>query len=208
MEKKKLLIIGAGSVGKFIAYNIGNFTQSFEIIGFLDDDVSKHDKLIAGYSVLGSVEKLSQFSDKNIAIVWGIAFPSVKRKLFEENQHLKFDFPSFISKNAWISKQVTIGNGAIIYPGVSINYETIVDDFVVMNMNCAIGHNCSIGKFSSFSPGVNLGGNTTIGNFVEMGIGSATIQGISISDNAKIGGQAMVVKNISEGKTVVGIPAK
>ena len=77
-----------------------------------------------------------------------------------------------------------------------------------MNMNCAIGHNCSIGKFSSFSPGVNLGGNTTIGNFVEMGIGSATIQGISIADNAKIGGQAMVVKNISEGKTVVGIPAK
>ena len=208
MEKKKLLIIGAGSVGKFIAYNIENFTQSFEIIGFLDDDVSKHDKLIAGYSVLGSVEKLSQFSDKNIAIVWGIAFPSVKRKLFEENQHLKFDFPSFISKNAWISKQVTIGNGAIIYPGVSINYETIVDDFVVMNMNCAIGHNCSIGKFSSFSPGVNLGGNTTIGNFVEMGIGSATVQGISIADNAKIGGQAMVVKNISEGKTVVGIPAK
>ncbi len=208
MEKKKLLIIGAGSVGKFIAYNIENFTQSFEIIGFLDDDVSKHDKLIAGYSVLGSVEKLSQFSDKNIAIVWGIAFPSVKRKLFEENQHLKFDFPSFISKNAWISKQVTIGNGAIIYPGVSINYETIVDDFVVMNMNCAIGHNCSIGKFSSFSPGVNLGGNTTIGNFVEMGIGSATIQGISIADNAKIGGQAMVIKNISEGKTVVGIPAK
>lgn len=208
MEKKKLLIIGAGSVGKFIAYNIENFTQSFEIIGFLDDDVSKHDKLIAGYSVLGSVEKLSQFSDKNIAIVWGIAFPSVKRKLFEENQHLKFDFPSFISKNAWISKQVTIGNGAIIYPGVSINYETIVDDFVVMNMNCAIGHNCSIGKFSSFSPGVNLGGNTTIGNFVEMGIGSATIQGISIADNAKIGGQAMVVKNISKGKTVVGIPAK
>ena len=120
----------------------------------------------------------------------------------------EFDFPSFISKNAWISKQVTIGNGAIIYPGVSINYETIVDDFVVMNMNCAIGHNCSIGKFSSFSPGVNLGGNTTIGNFVEMGIGSATIQGISIADNAKIGGQAMVVKNISEGKTVVGIPAK
>lgn len=208
MEKKKLLIIGAGSVGKFIAYNIENFTQSFEIIGFLDDDVSKHDKLIAGYSVLGSVEKLNQFSDKNIAIVWGIAFPSVKRKLFEENQHLKFDFPSFISKNAWISKQVTIGNGAIIYPGVSINYETIVDDFVVMNMNCAIGHNCSIGKFSSFSPGVNLGGNTTIGNFVEMGIGSATIQGISIADNAKIGGQAMVVKNISKGKTVVGIPAK
>ena len=38
--KKKLLIVGAGSVGKFVAYNIDNFTQEFEIIGFLDDDIS------------------------------------------------------------------------------------------------------------------------------------------------------------------------
>lgn len=54
---KKLLIIGAGSVGKFVAYNINQFIESFEIIGFLDDDVSKHDSVIAGYKVLGSVEK-------------------------------------------------------------------------------------------------------------------------------------------------------
>lgn len=208
MEKQKLLIIGAGSVGKFIAYNIENFTQSFEIIGFLDDDITKHNQIIAGFPVLGSVEKLNDFSGKEIALVLGIAFPKVKKDLFEKYLYLSFDFPSFISKNAWISNEVSVGKGSIIYPGVSINYETSIADFVVINMNCAIGHNCSVGKFSSFSPGVNLGGNTTIGNFVEMGIGAATIQGISIADNAKIGGQAMVVKNISEGKTVVGVPAK
>ena len=205
---QKLLIIGAGSVGTFISYNINQFTQSFEIIGFLDDDVSKHDNVIAGFPVLGAVNKLQEFSGKDIAIVWGIAFPSVKKKLFDQYQNLAFNFPNFIAKNAWVSKAVTFGKGCIVYPGTAINYETEIDDFVVINMNCSLGHNCSIQSFSSLAPGVNLGGNTTIGSCVEMGIGASTVQGIYIDDHAIIGGQAMVITNVKKADIVVGIPAK
>ena len=208
MANKKLIIIGAGSVGKFIAYNIHNFTESYEIIGFLDDDITKHNAIISGIPVLGSVDKLMEFTNSGTAIVFGIAFPNVKKALYDKYKNLHFEFPSFISKNAWISNEVTIGKGAILYPGISINYETFIGDFVVMNMNCAIGHNCSIGSFSSFSPGVNLGGNTMLGEAVEMGIGSCTLQGISIADSSKIGGQAMVTKDIKVTSTVTGIPAK
>lgn len=205
---QKLLIIGAGSVGKFVAYNINHFIQSFEIIGFLDDDVSKHDTVIAGFIVLGSVDKLPEYSGKDIAIVWGIAFPTIKKKLFNRYQNLSFSFPNFISKNSWVSEEVIFGKGCIVYPGTTINYETVINDFVVINMNCSLGHNCFINAFSSLAPGVNLGGNTTVGNCVEVGIGASTIQGIIIEDNAIIGGQAMVVSNICHADIVVGIPAK
>ncbi|MGV9003519.1 NeuD/PglB/VioB family sugar acetyltransferase [Flavobacterium sp.] len=206
--KQKLLIVGAGSVGKFIAYNIDNFIQEFEIIGFLDDDVFKQNSLIADVKVLGAVSMLEEYSNKNIAIVWGIAFPSIKNKLANSFEHLSFNYPNFISKNAWISKGVTFGKGCIIYPGNSINYETKILDFVVMNMNCAVGHNCTIGSFTSLSPGVNLGGNTNIGNDVELGIGCATLQGVSIGDNVKVGGQAMVTASVEKNQIVKGIPAK
>lgn len=205
---RKLLIIGAGSVGKFVAYNINQFTESFEVIGFLDDDVSKHNTVIAGYKVLGSVEKLNEYSGKGIAIVWGIAFPSVKKILFDKYEKLSFEFPNFIAKQAWISEAVTFGKGCIIYPGTAINYETSIDDFVVINMNCSIGHNCSIGNFTSLAPGVNFGGNTKVGNCVEIGIGASTVQSTLIGNYAIVGGQAMVVSNISESDVVIGIPAK
>lgn len=206
--EQKLLIIGAGSVGKFIAYNINQFSQSFEIIGFLDDDASKHNTIIAGVPVLGAVAKLQEFSGKGIALVWGIAFPTVKKKLFDKYQDLSFEFPNFIAKDAWISEAVSFGKGCIVYPGTAINYETAIDDFVVINMNCSLGHNCSIKSFSSLAPGVNLGGNTTIGSCVEMGIGSSTVQGIAIENDATVGGQAMVIVNVNRGEMVVGIPAK
>lgn len=206
--KQKLLIVGAGSVGKFIAYNINNFNQDFEIIGFLDDDISKKETIIAGFKVLGLVSMLEEFSKNNIAIVWGIAFPSIKKRLAKKYEHLEFDYPNFISENAWISRGVTFGKGCIIYPGCSINYETEIQDFVVMNMNCAIGHNCKINSFTSLSPGVNLGGNTKIGSEVELGIGCATLQGVSIGEKVKVGGQAMVTKSFENNQIVKGIPAK
>ena len=139
--KQKLIIVGAGSVGKFIAYNIDQFTVSYEILGFLDDDLSKHDTTIAGYQVIGTVDSLNEFSDKGYASVWGIAFPKIKKKLFDKYQNLVFDFPSFISKSAWISQSVTICAGCIIYPVTSINYECEIGDFLVININCSLVHN-------------------------------------------------------------------
>jgi sugar O-acyltransferase (sialic acid O-acetyltransferase NeuD family) len=205
---EKLLIVGAGSVGKFIAYNINQFSDSYEILGFLDDDVAKYNTLIAGFPVLGSVDALTQYSGKGIAIVWGIAFPSIKRNLFENYQHLSFKFPSFIAKKAWVSEAVTIGKGCIIYPGTSINFECTIDDFVVINMNCSLGHNCAIGSFSSLAPGVNFAGHSKVGKYVEIGIGASTIQNVEINDNAIVGGQAMVVAEFAEGDIVAGVPAK
>ncbi|MBP9848356.1 MAG: NeuD/PglB/VioB family sugar acetyltransferase [Flavobacterium sp.] len=205
---KKVIIVGAGSVGKFLAYNSNQFTDTFEFIGFLDDDIKKHNKIIAGIPVLGSIDMLPNYIHENIAVAWGIAFPKIKAQIVAKFADVKADYPIFISKKAWISNEVTIGPGAIIYPGCSINYETKIGAFVVMNMNCAIGHNVTISDFCSLAPGVNLGGHTKIEERTEMGIGSATKQNIKISHDCIIGGQAMVVKNVSCFDTIKGVPAR
>jgi sugar O-acyltransferase (sialic acid O-acetyltransferase NeuD family) len=205
--KQKLLIIGAGNVGKFIAYNINQFTVSYEIIGFLDDDSVKLGNIIAGYKVLGSVESLNEFSEKEIALVLGIAFPEAKSKIKTRYSHLAFDFPNLISIKSWISNGVLLGKGCIIYPGVCINYESEIKDFVVVNMNCSIGHNCKLDSFVSMAPGANLGGGTHLKRGVEFGIGASTIQNIKVGENSIIGGQSMLIKNVGENKIAAGVPA-
>ena len=83
-----LIIIGAGSVGKFIAYNIADFKSEFSIIGFVDDDNTKQGQIIAGYPVLGNLDLLNEYSGKGYALVVGIAFPKIKYKLFESPNDL------------------------------------------------------------------------------------------------------------------------
>lgn len=205
---KKLLIVGAGSVGKFIAYNMNDFTTSFELIGFLDDDPQKEKQIVAGYNVLGNLQTISEYAGNGFALVFGIAFPAAKKNILQRYADLAFDFPAMISKRAWISPNVTLGRGCIIYPGVSINYESQIGDFVVMNMNCAIGHNCVVGAHTSLAPGVNLGGFTQIGSNSDIGIGAVTIQHIQIGANCIIGGQSMIIHDVPDNSKIAGVPAR
>lgn len=206
--KQKLIIIGAGNVGGFISYNVTDFGD-YNVLGFLDDDVKKHGHTLYNHKVLGPVSAIDNYTAEKISVVIGIANPAAKKKTAEFLSGRKnLEFPNFISSNVWLSKNVSLGKGIILYPGVSVNYETKIDDFVIMNMNCAIGHNCSVLKYSSLAPGVNLGGFTTIKENADIGIGASTRQGVIIGDNAVVGGQSMIVKNVCDNTKVKGVPAR
>lgn len=205
--KRKLFIIGAGSVGGHVAQNIDTYSDKYEIAGFYDDDDNKIGTEQYGFNVLGPVSDVLEL--KNQAVIIGIALPKVKRKiatLLAKNRSLIF--PSLIHNRAWISNDVSIGSGTVIYPNTSVNFGSKIGDFVVINMNCALGHHTQVQNFTSLAPGVNTGGHTKFGEAVDMGIGVSTVQEVTIGKNAVIGGQAMVTGDIPANSTAVGIPAK
>ncbi|MDW7762094.1 MAG: hypothetical protein SCM96_15840 [Acidobacteriota bacterium] len=205
--KKNLIIIGAGNVGAFVAYNLDLFDEKFILLGFLDDDIHKKGRIIAGHQVLGNVDDLRSFP-AGTAVAVGIADPVSRKRIVNKIQTLPVVFPNFISCRAWLSREVRVGRGAIIYPGVSINYESVLGDFVIINMNCALGHNATVSDFCSLAPGVNFSGFTYLEEGVSMGIGSATRQNARIGRGSTIGGQAFVIGNVPEGSIVMGIPGK
>lgn len=203
--KQKLIIIGAGDVGGFIAKHLKDFGQ-FDLVGILDDDRKKHDKEYFGCRVLGDVEYLRNYGEP-ISVVLAIANPKAKAAILKKiNQYSHLIFPNFIHPRAWLGANVRLGKGVIIYPGVSINYESVLRDHTIVNMNTAIGHNCDLGVGSTLSPGVNLGGFTTIGRFSFMGIGASTIQGTNIGEKVVVGGMGMVIRDIPDNLVVVGNP--
>jgi len=206
--KKTVYILGAGSVGGFIANSIDEFQIPIEIGGFFDDDWTKVGKDFHGYKVFGTSADLLALP-RGTAVVIGIAFPSLKQHLVQLLcDRNSFEYPSLIHNRAWHSSKIDIGNGVIIYPGCSINYGCAIDSFVVINMNCAIGHNCSIGKYSSLSPGVNLGGYTSVGELCEIGIGAASRQSTKIGDSVVVGGQSMVLGEVPSNSKVKGVPGR
>ena len=201
---KDLIIIGAGNVGGFLTLNQDLFADDFNIIGFLDDDQNKIGKSFWDIPVLGPISEIDKYKEASIAI--GISNPLAKKKILDKIGK-QYHFPNFISKNAWISNKIKIGKGVIIYPGVSINHESEIGDFVVINMNCAIGHNSTIQKCCALAPGINFAGFTYVESFAEIGIGVSTIQNIRIGEGAVIGGQSILIKNVENYSKYVGVPA-
>lgn len=205
---KDLIIIGAGCVGGHIASNLNYYTSEYNLLGFLDDNKARIGEEFVGYPILGNLDTIKYYPS-TIAIFIGIAFPTVKLKVL--NRLKKYgcsNFPSLISKFTWVSKNVQIGAGSILYPGTTINYNCSIGNFVVINMNCAIGHDCAIESFVSFAPGVLLGGNTLIDKATQMGIGAKSIQGMTIGQNCIIGAGAVIIKDVPNAAVVVGNPGK
>lgn len=74
----RILIIGAGDAGAMIAREIKHrYYNSKKIIGFIDDDSYKQQKMIYGVKVLGKREEIKQIAEENQITEIIIAMPSV-----------------------------------------------------------------------------------------------------------------------------------
>ena len=100
--------------------------------------------------------------------------------------------------------------GVEIHPGAKIGRRFFIDH----GMGVVIGETAEIGDDCSIYHGVTLGGTTwnkgkrhpTLQNNVVIGAGAKILGPITLGDCARVGSNAVVVKDIPDGATVVGIP--
>lgn len=205
---KDIYIIGSGDIAKFIAYNFDLFgLENHYLKGFLDNDKSKIGTKLCGFDIF-DIDVFLENDSLDIDIIIAIASPRIKLKVYNEFKDKGVGFPNLISNNSWISNNVNLGNGIIIYPNSSIEHKCEINDFVIINCNSSIGHNTIIEDFSTIAPGVHLAGFTYICSGVDFGIGACTRQKVRIGKNSVVGGQAMLVKDVEDNSVVVGVPAK
>jgi len=102
--------------------------------------------------------------------------------------------------------------GIEIHPGAKIGRRVFIDH----GMGVVIGETAEVGEDTTLYHGVTLGGTTwnkgkrhpTLGKNVVVGAGAKILGPIRVGDGAKIGSNAVVVKDVPEGATVVGIPGR
>lgn len=105
-----------------------------------------------------------------------------------------------------IGQRVTIGAGAVIVRGI-LNSTRIGNDTVIGNL-CNIGHVVDIGEHVWISVGGLVGGHTRIEDRATLGMGVVVRDNVVIGGRAQVGMASVVVKDVKQGASVFGNPAR
>ncbi|WP_195268679.1 acetyltransferase [Eubacterium sp. 1001713B170207_170306_E7] len=201
MPEKKVMIIGASGHGKVIADIVHQ--SGDKVLGFLDDDPAK--KEIHQIPVLGKIEDTQKYKDDYYFII-GIGNNKIRKEIAESNPAL--NYYTAIHPTAVIGEGVRIGNGTAVMAGVVINADAEIKKHCIINTSAVIEHECVIGDYTHVSPQACLCGNVHMGEACHVGAGANVIQGKIIVEKVVVSVGSVVVKDLTEAGTYVGIPAK
>ncbi|XOV79382.1 MAG: serine O-acetyltransferase [Aestuariibacter sp.] len=116
----------------------------------------------------------------------------------------------------WLARAISTfarwWTGIEIHPGATLGKRFFIDH----GMGVVIGETAEIGNDVTIYHGVTLGGTTwsagkrhpTLSDGVVIGAGAKVLGPITVGKNAKIGSNSVVVKDVPEQATVLGIPAR
>lgn len=203
--KRELLIYGASGHAK-VVIDIIEQQGLYEIIGLIDDAQECHGQEFFGYRVLGGQEILAQY--RHCSVLIAIGDNATRKKLQGTVKALGYELATAVHPSARFGREVSVGAGTVIMAQVAINSGTVIGEGVIVNTGATIDHDCRIGDFAHISPGVHLAGNVTVGALTQIGIGACAIPGVRIGERTLIGAGAVVIDDIPDNVTAVGVPAR
>ena len=140
-----------------------------------------------------------------------LLYPSIHARLAHMISHFLYK-KNLLFLARLISQIARFLTGIEIHPGATLGAGILIDH----GMGVVIGETAEHGDRITIYQGTTLGGtgkekgkrHPTVGNNVVIGAGSKVLGNIKIGSNSKIGANSVVLDDVPEGATVVGIPGK
>lgn len=161
-----------------------------------------------GYNIRRTME-LDPAAHSKLEVL--LLYPHIKALIIYRLAHKLYLYHFFFLAR-FISNIARFWTGIEIHPGAQIGKGLVIDH----GMGVVIGETTIIGDDCQLYHGVTLGGtgkehakrHPTLKNNVMIGAGAKCLGNITIGNHAKVGANAVLVNDVQDDTTVIGIPAK
>lgn len=207
--KTALIIIGAGGHGAEVAAYA--LDLGLPLLGALDD--GRPAGPWGSSRVLGGLPALPELVRAHGEVGYITAFGSnpLRRTMLQKIEALGLAGLKAVTlrhRSAWAGAEVDIGAGTLLAPNVILTTRVRVGRHCILNVKASASHDCVIGDFVNVNPAATLCGNVTVGDGAFIGAGAVVKEKITIGRGATIGAGAVVIRDVPDGATVVGVPAR
>ena len=196
----RLIIIGAGGHGKVIAD--AALKNGYTNICCVDDNATGD---VMGFPIIGTTADVECLNDGNTDFVIGIGNNAIRKTIAEIHN---VNWVSIVHPSAQIGFDAEIGKGTVVMANAVVNVCAKIGEHCIINTGAIVEHDNVIENYAHISPNVALGGTVRIGSLTHVGIGATVKNNTEICYDCTIGAGAVVVKNIKEPGTYVGVPIR
>jgi acetyltransferase EpsM len=198
--ESSLVLIGAGGHAMVVAEAAA--LAGLTVVGVYDDSADAAACRVQRLRHLGA---LSKAADAPSFIVSLGDLPLRRRIIKKLNSGAA---RRVVHPRSIIHGSARVGPGVYIGPGTIVHAFAAIAAHAILNSGAIIEHECEIGENTHIAPGAVLGGRVRVGSDTLIGLGSRVLPNLTIGSGCTIGAGAVVTRDVPDGATVVGIPAK
>lgn len=200
-----LIIWGAGGHAKVLADAAR--MSGWRIEAFLDDlQPARNGEAFFDSVVYGDLKAFE--GNEPVAIGLGIGDCRTRLACADRARQQGWTLPVIIHPRACVSSTARVEEGAFLAAGAVVNPDSELARAAIVNTAATVDHDCRIGAGVHLAPGVHLAGGVSIGARTLIGLGAVVKPGVRIGDDCIVGAGAVVTRDLPNGVTVAGVPAR
>lgn len=157
------MIVGAGGWGREAVWTLERINareETWNILGFADDDPEKASGSVEGYPLLGNVEKASR-DYPGAAVYIAIGDNAVRESIYRRMRG--HDFPVIVDPSADVAPTAELRHGVFIGPQAVVSVGAELGKFAIVCARAGVGHDTKMGDFAMLRPGATLLGHISVG---------------------------------------------
>jgi sugar O-acyltransferase (sialic acid O-acetyltransferase NeuD family) len=203
---RPLWVIGAGGHAK-VVIDTARASGLFDVVGVLDDDPTREGSEILNVPVLGpGTRELLSSRGVDLAIV-AVGSNAARVEIVNQLEGT-VSWATIVHPHAYVAPGVRLGEGAVVFAGAVIQPDVSIGRHSIVNTSSSVDHDCVVGDFAHIAPGARLAGGVRVGMSSLVGIGSCVIPGRKVGRSVTIGARAVVIHDVPDHCTAVGVPAR